>query len=370
MRTREVLHNVAIFRSGDYGDKGVYTSKDLQTLADAYNAGQHVAPVTIDHTQSGPKWGEVLKGTVRVAGNLLFADVALDPEFAPLVKRGAYENRSIELYRGQTPEGVDSPGNYYLRALTFLGAQPPEVKGLPLISMSEAAGVSINFSEDEPVSPSINLEIEAAVVRALNTPTAQRSIMDTEAIATKDEEIAALKAKIAEMEAATMAEPAPVAPEVTAAVAPEVTAAVAEKDAQLEQLRAEMAEMKSKMFSESVKTLNLPANIVGKLVSIRNGKSGVVTFSDKTKHTFDDAMLELARNVAAIAAVTTGPSITVGETQAAFSEGRQPGSNPDSIEFKEKALTDRVAAIRIKNPSMDPATAINQANNQLAKEGK
>jgi hypothetical protein len=347
-RPRQTIRNVAIFRAGDYGEKGTYTPADLQQMADAYNSGKHIAPVTIDHTQSGPKWGEVLPGTVKARGNLLFADVAIDPEFMPLVKRGAYDQRSIELYRNQTPEGEKSPGRVYLRALTFLGAQPPEVKGLPAIQMSEQNAVFIEFSEESneglpAVPPEINLAIEAAVARALELQSKGHQTMTAEeTIAAKDAEIEALKAKIAAMESEEMEEGA--AEEALVAPAPVAD----EKDAELAALKAEMAEYKRKMqmaeakaFSESIKALKLPAPVTDCLTSIRNASGDVVKFSDKTESSRDEALLELARRVAGIASVVTGQTITTGENQAAFSEGRA-ANTPDK---HNKALTAKAAAL-------------------------
>lgn len=113
-----------VFRSGDYGHKGRWTEDDLDGIARDYDAALHEAPVTLDHAQSGPALGWV--AGVRRAGDRLIARLRnLHADFIDLVKRGAFKKRSVELYR-ELPE----TGRPYLKAVSFLGAAAPAVKGL------------------------------------------------------------------------------------------------------------------------------------------------------------------------------------------------------------------------------------------------
>lgn len=133
---------IEIFRAGDYGEKGTYNEKEISQIAEDYDPAVHEAPVTIDHAQSGPAFGWVEK--VYKNGNMLIARLRnLNEKFVDLVKNGSFKKRSIELYKK-----LEATGRPYLRALSFLGAKPPEVKGLADITFSEPAEfISLDFSE-------------------------------------------------------------------------------------------------------------------------------------------------------------------------------------------------------------------------------
>jgi len=113
-----------VFRAGDYGPRGSYSEEDLERMASDYAPGLHEAPVTVDHRQDGPALGWV-RG-LRRAGRLLLARLGgLDCGFLENLKAGAFKKRSVEIYRK-----LETTGRPYLRALTFLGAGAPVVKGL------------------------------------------------------------------------------------------------------------------------------------------------------------------------------------------------------------------------------------------------
>lgn len=149
------IPNVEIFRAGDYskGGNGVWSDADVADLAKSYNPALLEGRVTQDHKQEGPKFGVVK--TVRAEGGRLFADLAVDPKFGEQIKGGFWADRSVEVYRNMK----EADGKPYLRAVTFLGAEAPRVKGMePIrfsddhgecqaISMSDAAG------EQKPAEP-------------------------------------------------------------------------------------------------------------------------------------------------------------------------------------------------------------------------
>jgi len=115
---------IEVFRSGDYGTKGAFDDEALNAIAADYDLQLHEAPVTLDHEQTGPAYGWV--ASVRRKGSYLVARLhSISSELIEFIQSGAYKKRSIELYR-QFPE----TGRPYLRAVSFLGACPPEVKGL------------------------------------------------------------------------------------------------------------------------------------------------------------------------------------------------------------------------------------------------
>ena len=130
---------VEVFRAGDYGEKGSYSLADVAAIAEGYNADIHEAPVTVDHRQEGPAFGWVKR--LRSAGARLFAILGdLNAEFKETVKAGAYKKISVEIYKK-----FKETGKPYLRAVSFLGAQVPEIKGLSPVRFTEGE----NFIEIE-----------------------------------------------------------------------------------------------------------------------------------------------------------------------------------------------------------------------------
>ncbi len=129
--TNEV--ELEIFRTGDYGEKGTYSEGDIDQIANDYDPAMHEAPITIDHAQSGPAYGWV--ASLKRSGDRLVARLRnLNDKFVDLLRTGAFKNRSIELYKT-----FKKTGRPYLRALSFLGARPPEVKGLADVAFEDAS---------------------------------------------------------------------------------------------------------------------------------------------------------------------------------------------------------------------------------------
>lgn len=124
---------IDVFRVGSFTDMGggkhAITLKDLQAIADSYDAENHPAPVVIGHPAiDAPAYGwidrfwiegEVLKATIREAA----------PEFVEIVKEGRYKRVSIALFPPNASENP-VPGALYARHVGFLGAAAPAVPGL------------------------------------------------------------------------------------------------------------------------------------------------------------------------------------------------------------------------------------------------
>ncbi len=159
---------IEVFRAGDYGPKGAYTPDDLRQIADDYNPAAHEAPVTLDHRQDGPAFGWV--ESLRAAGDRLVARLKdLHELLRDWIQRGAYKKRSIELYRA-----FPATGRPYLRAVSFLGACPPEVKGLadPVFREEDGEHIVVEFEESpaEPPAGSSGLsDSRAAIARFCET---------------------------------------------------------------------------------------------------------------------------------------------------------------------------------------------------------
>ncbi len=134
---------IDLFRAGDHGDKGAFTEHDLHQIAANYDPANHEAPAVIGHPKTdGPAYGWFDK--LRVAGNLLQGAMRqADPAFEEAVQAGRFKKRSVSLYKGAN--------GWSLRHVGFLGAQPPEIKGLADIKFeqADAKAIEIEFSETQ-----------------------------------------------------------------------------------------------------------------------------------------------------------------------------------------------------------------------------
>lgn len=137
-----VFEDVEVFRAGKYGAKGDFTEADLDKIVQRYEPSSHEAPVTVDHAESGPAAGWVT--SVKRVGASIFASLNLHKDFGKLVREGTFKKRSVELYR--SPLG--------LKAVTFLGAMSPAVKGMRDIAFSEGRE-SVTFDDDATIDSDI-----------------------------------------------------------------------------------------------------------------------------------------------------------------------------------------------------------------------
>lgn len=135
-----------VFKAGKY-PQGVFSSQDVEALASNYDPSFCEAPITLDHEQKGPAYGWV-SGLKSDNGKLKasFRDVA--DELKDYVQAGKYKKISVEIYReldGKKP---------YLKAVSFLGAAIPQVKGMNPVEFKEGESevyiFETEFPEDEP----------------------------------------------------------------------------------------------------------------------------------------------------------------------------------------------------------------------------
>jgi hypothetical protein len=120
---------IDLFRAGEYSDKGRYTPADLDAMVANYDPAHHEAPVVVGHPETdAPAFGWV--AGLRRVGDMLQAKLRqIAPQFEALVREGRFKKRSVAFYR--TARGLA------LRHLGFLGASPPEVKGLTDLQLCE-----------------------------------------------------------------------------------------------------------------------------------------------------------------------------------------------------------------------------------------
>jgi len=147
---------IEIFRAGDYRakGKGLVTREDLARVVESYDPAYHEAPVTVSaapiqlgHRDDAPAFGWIERLAVR--GDLLVAqEKQVDPQFNELRKAGRYKKRSASFYVGA--DGKVSG----LRHVAYLGAEPPEVKGLKDVKFEDNGRefIEVNFGEEDQVA--------------------------------------------------------------------------------------------------------------------------------------------------------------------------------------------------------------------------
>ncbi|EPY00875.1 hypothetical protein [Magnetospirillum fulvum] len=146
------MPKIEIFRVGTHtAMQGVtleFSEDKLAAACAAYDPTLHEAPLVVGHpTATAPAFGWV-KG-MGMDGTSVVADCdQVNPDFAELVKTGAFKKVSASWY-GPTNPANPKPGTYYLRHVGFLGAQPPAIKGLRAVDFAEDDGevVTVEFGE-------------------------------------------------------------------------------------------------------------------------------------------------------------------------------------------------------------------------------
>jgi hypothetical protein len=142
---------IEVFRAGSFvdmhGTKQTVTVQNLQSIAMAYDAENHPAPVVLGHPSTdAPAYGWV--ESLFVEGGILKANLRETAvEFADWVKQGLYKKVSISLFM---PGGTNNPKpeNFYLKHVGFLGATAPAVPGLKPVKFSEDAGGYMTMQQD------------------------------------------------------------------------------------------------------------------------------------------------------------------------------------------------------------------------------
>ena len=118
-----------VFKAGTY-PQGKFTQAEVQELAKNYDPSFCEAPITLDHEQKGPAYGWVDK-LKEEDGKLKATFKDLSDDLKEFVNKGKYKKISVEIYReleGKKP---------YLKAVSFLGASIPQVKGMQAVEFKE-----------------------------------------------------------------------------------------------------------------------------------------------------------------------------------------------------------------------------------------
>lgn len=146
------MPEIEIFKTGTHTSmQGVtldFSEDKLGAACAAYDPALHEAPLVVGHPKgNAPAYGWV-KG-MDLRGTSVVADCdQVNPDFAELVKSGAFKKVSASWYAPGNPANP-KPGAYYLRHVGFLGAQPPSIKGLKAVDFAEDDGevITVEFGE-------------------------------------------------------------------------------------------------------------------------------------------------------------------------------------------------------------------------------
>lgn len=150
------LRGIPVFRAGDHRGKE-YTDADLEDMARNFAlacAGEDACyrvPIVLGHSEDQAVLRAILSSSDIPAGGwaaacwadggTLYADAErVQPELARLVRTGAYREVSAEVYDEPPPGMPAGCRGKMLRRIAFLGAEPPEVKGLGGIPDPEPEG--------------------------------------------------------------------------------------------------------------------------------------------------------------------------------------------------------------------------------------
>ncbi|MEI7475361.1 MAG: hypothetical protein WCK67_11360 [bacterium] len=144
------MKHFEIFKAGSY-PQGSFTEKDIEILADNYDPTFCESPITLDHEQSGPAYGWVSELKAE-NGKLTAQFKDVSEELKDFVKNGKYKKISVEIYRnleGKKP---------YLKAVSFLGAAIPQVKGMSSVQFKEGESDTYIFENAETANVQAQLD--------------------------------------------------------------------------------------------------------------------------------------------------------------------------------------------------------------------
>jgi hypothetical protein len=138
------MNKTKVFEAGIQPDYS-YSNDDIKAIADSYSQTAYSAPWVCGHdAKSGSPamgWVRELEYTEENGVGTLWAKSDFNRVGQKLIDDGLYENKSISLY---TPDSQfnPNPGQWSLRHVAMLGAEPPVLKNLGSIAV-------IDYSEED-----------------------------------------------------------------------------------------------------------------------------------------------------------------------------------------------------------------------------
>jgi hypothetical protein len=175
-----------VFKAGKY-PQGNFTKAEIQELAKNYDPSFCEAPITLDHEQKGPAYGWV--DNLKEENGILKASFKnLSKDLKEFVQDGKYKKISIEIYReleGKKP---------YLKAVSFLGASIPQVKGMQAVEFKEGESDVYTFEVQAEEDDDENIDDLKAQITDLT-----KQVVDFQEKAKKNTEIKDLKSQVKDL---------------------------------------------------------------------------------------------------------------------------------------------------------------------------
>lgn len=148
---------VDAFKEGTY-PQGNFGPKELSEIASTYDPSNYEAPALIGHISDPaykgkttiPAFGWIGK-IKQVGDHLKFVFSQFSDELKEFIEKGYFKKVSAAFFE-PTDVNNPTPGKWHLHHLAFLGAVPPQVKGLEDIAFAEFSipvGQGIAFAEME-----------------------------------------------------------------------------------------------------------------------------------------------------------------------------------------------------------------------------
>lgn len=138
------MNKTKVFYAGEQPDHS-YSNQDVREIAESYTETNYSAPWVCGHeAKSGDPamgWVRGLEYAEENGLGVLYALTDFNQAGQSLIDSGKYENKSVSFY---TPESAfnPNPGQWSLRHIAMLGAEPPVLKDLGPIAV-------IDYSEED-----------------------------------------------------------------------------------------------------------------------------------------------------------------------------------------------------------------------------
>ncbi|MDP8255135.1 MAG: hypothetical protein P9M14_05255 [Candidatus Alcyoniella australis] len=273
-----------IFRLGRYPQGDWSDPAKIDALIARYDASVHEAPLILGHSKDDqseqPSYGWVTE--LKRVGNGILARARQVPQaFREAVEGGRFPKRSVEIWRDLEGKGP------YLRAIAFLGATTPQIKGLAPVKFGDGGEFDVFELEAKGGFDSFEQENQPGSGGA---PDAQGNGVppeNTEGQMDLQEQLDALQKQMAELKAGKETEAAKFAEEAT-----KQAEALKAKDSELAKLksqgrRSELESFFDKLAAEGkVAPAWKDAGIVAfmeQLESEAGDEVAVLSFSDEKK---------------------------------------------------------------------------------------
>lgn len=138
------MNKTKVFYAGKQPDY-TYSNEDVRAIAEAYTETNYSAPWVCGHeAKSGDQamgWVRSLEYTEENGVGELWANTDFNEMGQSLIDGGLYENKSISFYTPESPFNP-APGQWSVRHIAMLGAEPPVLKNLGPIAV-------IDYSEED-----------------------------------------------------------------------------------------------------------------------------------------------------------------------------------------------------------------------------